>query len=307
MIHRCFKIHPKSIRTSDLLRNVRYEFCLGKKKRSPGPLHGAHGFNQLSLFQKCLPRYHHVASYPIESTSLSQENSCFLRGRVEYRSNKPVNQRVSTVSGKPWHSSHTHTYTYTRKHIHVYEASKHRRLNLANRFRLDRALFFRRELHWLRRTLITIREDCSNSTSLVPTLGLPSLTPLACCAPWERVAGRGACSFLLLPPSRPSHSPQVEKRTAENCATRKLELVEEIYYGQPSTLTIPFSFLSSCLSAPIHGMTRFYIDGDIITIWMLAGHLYRFVYLLSRFEKYRRDMHWGNKIKKQSVLRSNWQ
>lgn len=195
-----------------------------------------------------------------------------------------------------------HTHIYTRKHIHVYEASKHRRLNLANRFRLDRALFFRRELHWLRRTLITIREDCSNSTSLVPTLGLPSLTPLACCAPWERVAGRGACSFLLLPPSRPSHSPQVEKRTAENCATRKLELVEEIYYGQPSTLTltIPFSFLSSCLSAPIHGRTRFYIDGGIITIWMLAGHLYRFVYLLSRFEKYRRDMDWGNKIKKQS-------
>lgn len=68
-----------------------------------------------------------------------------------------------------------HTHIYTHKHIHVYEASKHRRLNLANRFRLDRALFFRRELHWLRRTLITIREDCSNSTSLVPTLGLPSL------------------------------------------------------------------------------------------------------------------------------------
>lgn len=34
--------------------------------------------------------------------------------------------------------------------------------------RLDRTLFFRRELHWLRRTLITIREDCSNSTSLFP-------------------------------------------------------------------------------------------------------------------------------------------
>lgn len=59
----------KTARTSGgLLRSskraLRVRSSVQEKRRSPGPLHGGHGFNQPSLFQKCLPRYHDVASYP---------------------------------------------------------------------------------------------------------------------------------------------------------------------------------------------------------------------------------------------------
>lgn len=194
----------KTTRTSGgLLRSskraLRVRSSVQEKRRSPGPLHGGHGFNQPSLFQKCLPRYHDVASYPYWKPITITGEFSFLAQLV--RGNQPVTQRVSVVSAKPFRE-YTHIYTY----VHIY--SKHRRLNLANRFRLDRALFFRRELHWLRRTLITIREDCSNSTSLVPILDSWPPTLLACCAHREKGLLEGALVPSYFFSSRPPILPR---------------------------------------------------------------------------------------------------
>lgn len=183
-------------------RNVRYEVrsSVQEKRRSPGPLHRGHEFNQPSLFQKCLPRYHDVASYPYWKPITITGEFSFLAQLV--RGNQPVTQEgfrrfcQALTSFHEYTHTYTHTYTYTR-------ASKHRRLNLANRFRLDRALFFRRELHWLRRTLITIREDCSNSTSLVPIPDSWPPTLRACCAHREKGLLEGALVPSYFFSSRP--------------------------------------------------------------------------------------------------------
>lgn len=203
--HRWFKIHPKPPEQAVVFfapRNVRYEVLSKKKGEVQASCTEATDSISLHCFKSACRDTTTLLPIPIENPSLSQENSRFSRSWYEVTNQSPRGfpSFLPSPDTLPW--IHTHIYTY----VHIY--SKHRRLNLANRFRLDRALFFRRELHWLRRTLITIREDCSNSTSLVPIPDSWPPTLLACCAHREKGLLEGALVPSYFFSSRPPILPR---------------------------------------------------------------------------------------------------
>lgn len=103
---------------------------------------------------------------------------------------------------------------------------------------LDSAIFFRRELHWLRRTLITIREDCSNSTSLVPFSRSWPCSTSSCKRHSETgLHGKGE----LVPTSLPVLPLSWRRSVPQKIALPELEVdPEEIYYGHLRTLTRAF-------------------------------------------------------------------
>lgn len=184
------------------LRSSKFEALSKKKGEVQAPCTEATDSISLHCFKSACRDTTTLLPIPIESPSLSQENSRSSRSWYEVINQSPREfpSFLPSPDTLPW--IHTHIYTY----VHIY--SKHRRLNLANRFRLDRALFFRRELHWLRRTLITIREDCSNSTSLVPIPDSWPPTLLACCAHREKGLLEGALVPSYFFSSRPPILPR---------------------------------------------------------------------------------------------------
>lgn len=186
------------------LRSSKFEALSKKKGEVQAPCTEATDSISLHCFKSACRDTTTLLPIPIESPSLSQENSRSSRSWYEVTNQSPREFPSFCQALTPFREythTYTHTYTYTR-------ASKHRRLNLANRFRLDRALFFRRELHWLRRTLITIREDCSNSTSLVPIPDSWPPTLLACCAHREKGLLEGALVPSYFFSSRPPILPR---------------------------------------------------------------------------------------------------
>lgn len=159
----------------------------------------------------------------------------------------------------------------------------HRRLNPSQPLpSWSRPLFFRRELHWLHRTLITIREDCSNSTSLVPTLGL-LLPPLACREKGSEGALVPTSSLPALPFTR-------WRNAAQKIATRKLE-----QRARGNLLRSPFharfyhSFFLSYLSARIHETRFLHRRGTSSRFERLRDTF--------RFEESRKRWDWRNKMK----------